>query len=265
MNLENICQQVRELSKEVRTFIMGEFAKFDRSHVEYKGLNDMVSYVDKTAETMLVEKLSEIAPEAGFIAEEGSGERKEGAWNWIVDPLDGTTNFIHGVPTFAISIALMDEEQVAFGLVHELNRDECFYAYRGGGTFLNGTPVMVSKEERLKRGLVATGFPYYDFEKMPQYMAILQYMMEKSHGLRRIGSAAVDLAYVASGRFEGFFEYNLNPWDVAAGVILVEEAGGLVTDFKGGEDHTFGREIVAAAPGVHADMLHVIQKHWMPQ
>ncbi|MEH0154549.1 inositol monophosphatase family protein [Limibacter armeniacum] len=262
MDLASIARQVKELSQQVRTFIMGEFNGFDRDHVEYKGMNDMVSYVDKTAEKMLVEKLSQIVPEAGFIAEEGTGEKKEGDWNWIVDPLDGTTNFIHGVPTFAISIALMDEENVAFGLVHELNLDECFYAYRGGGAYLNDKPMMVSKQTKLKKGLVATGFPFIDFVKMPQYMEILTDMMKHSHGLRRMGSAAVDMAYVAAGRFEGFFEYNLKPWDVAAGVILVEEAGGNVTDFKGGTDHIFGKEMLAAAPGVHADMLKVIQHWW---
>ncbi|GAA4846826.1 inositol monophosphatase family protein [Algivirga pacifica] len=262
MNLENISYQVKTLAHQVADFIMKEFHGFDRVHVEYKDTNDMVSYVDKQAEKMLVAKLREIVPEAGFIAEEGTGTENKGGLNWVVDPLDGTTNFIHGVPNFSISIALMEDQEVIFGLVFGMNLKECFHAYRGGGAYLNDQPMVVSPQKVLKKGLVATGFPYVDFERMDEYMKILMHMMENCHGLRRMGSAAIDLAYVAAGRFEGFFEYNLKPWDVAAGVILIKEAGGIVSDFQGGSNSVFGREILAAAPGVHQDMLAVVQKHW---
>ncbi len=260
-NLKSLCQSVCDLTSEVRTFIMGEFKKFDRDHIEYKGMNDMVSYVDKEAERRLVERLAELLPEAGFLAEEGSGQLLEGGWNWIVDPLDGTTNFIHGIPMFSISVALAHGPEMHLGVVHELNLDECFYASKGNGAFLNGKPIKVSAETNLSRGLIATGFPYHTFEKMPQYMNILSHMMEHSHGLRRLGSAAVDLAYVASGRFEGFFEYNLNPWDVAAGVCLVEEAGGTVTDFSGTRNSVFGRELIAGC-AVQPQMLKIISENF---
>lgn len=262
MDLQETCLQVVHLVKEVGAFIKKEFKEFDRSHVEYKGLNDMVSYVDKQAEKQLVEGLSSIVYNTGFIAEEGTGDKIEGGMNWIIDPLDGTTNFIHGIPAFAISIALMDKDELVLGCVLELNQNECFYAWKDGGAYLDGSRIHVSASDQLKKGLVATGFPYHDFEKMPQYMAILMGMMKGSHGLRRIGSAAVDLAYVACGRFDGFFEYNLRPWDVAGGTIIVKEAGGVVTDFSGGPNSTFGKELLAACPGAHQDMIEIIQKEW---
>ncbi|MBW8051480.1 MAG: inositol monophosphatase [Cytophagales bacterium] len=230
----------------------------------------------------------------------------------MVDPLDGTTNFTHSVPVFAISIALQENSPhsppltpspsekekrgigetekrktkrftdspihpftdsvknsgggdlggaILLGVVYEINRDECFHAYKNGGAFCNNKKITISDTAQLSESLLATGFPYADFEKMPEYLEILKTFMQNSHGLRRMGSAAVDLAYVACGIFEGFFEYNLHAWDVAAGALIVEEAGGIVTDFRGGNDFLFGKEIIAAGK-IHQEMLEVISENW---
>ncbi len=259
--MQKLLQDVIVLVKDTGDFIRQESARFDESKIEYKGKNDLVSYVDKTAEEMLVKGLELIMPGSGFIAEEGTSNKRSDIYNWIIDPLDGTTNFTHGIPIFAISVALMKRGELVMGVVYEVNRDECFHAIKGGGAFLNHMPIKVSDIRTLDRALLATGFPYYDFEQMNQYLSIINDLMHETHGLRRMGSAAVDLVYTACGRFEGFFEYNLNAWDVAAGALIVKEAGGIVTDFKGGGDFLFGRQI-AAGNVTQAQMLKTIQRHW---
>ena len=261
MDLLNILDKVKILTKEVAQFIKHEATTFDRDRIEYKGFNDLVSYVDKESEKILISGLGAILPEAGFIAEEGTSEVKGDQFQWIIDPLDGTTNFTHGLPVFAISIALLRDKEVILGVVHEINRDEVFYAIENGAAFCNDNIITVSASDSLDRSLLATGFPYYNFDKMPFYLSILDDFMQKTHGLRRMGSAAVDLVYVACGRFEGFFEYNLNAWDVAAGAFIVERAGGQVSDFSGGSNYLFGREIVASGK-IHDEMLNVIQAKW---
>ena len=262
MELSTLTSGVIELTKQVGEFIRQESMIFDRAHIEYKGLNDMVSYVDKTAEDMLVKGLSSLLPEAGFITEEKTIHKDSDFYNWIIDPLDGTTNFIHGIPTFSISIALQHREELILGVVYEINRDECFSAWKDGGAFLNGNPIRVTKAPRLANTLLATGFPYYDFEKQEPYMEVFKELMRSCHGLRRIGSAAVDLAYVAAGRFDGYFEYNLNSWDVAAGMVLVREAGGEVCDFSGGDQTIQNRELIATNGHLTAEILEIIARHF---
>ncbi|MGB3181354.1 MAG: inositol monophosphatase family protein [Cyclobacteriaceae bacterium] len=258
---QDILDKVIAVAKEAGAFIRKEREHFDRDDVEHKGFNDLVSYVDKTAEKMIVDGLRDLLPEAGFIAEEGTGSKNAEGLNWIIDPLDGTTNFVHGVPAYAVSIALHDGNELTLGVVYEVSGDECFSAVKGGGTWLNGKQVSVSKATELSASLIATGFPYAEFDHMPQYMDVLTTFMRSTHGLRRIGSAATDLAYTACGRFEGFFEYGLKPWDVAAGILLVQEAGGTVSDFGGKNDYLFGGEIVAGS-GLHAEVLSVVMSHW---
>lgn len=250
-----------KLAKSTAHFIAEEALKFTKDRVELKGKSDLVSYVDKETEKKLVTGLQEILPEAGFITEENTISQDKKAYTWIIDPLDGTTNFVHGVPAYAISIGLMQGDQVVGGVIHEVTRDETFYAWQGGGAFLNDKSIHVTDASSIDESLFATGFPIYNFEKLDDYLAILNELMKDAHGLRRVGSAATDMAYVACGRYEAFFEYNLNPWDVAAGVIIVKEAGGFISDFKGGEDYLFGREMVAAGP-VHPKLLEVIKRHW---
>lgn len=241
-DLQNLCEEVVSIAKKAAAFIRKERETFDERRVEIKGLNDLVSYVDKTAEEIITKELRIIFPEAGFIVEENTiSETRE--YNWIVDPLDGTTNFIHGIPCYAVSIGLERNKEIILGVVYEVSRDECFYAFKNGGAFLNGNEIHVSKRATLSDSLVATGFPIYNFTRMDSYLATLRYLMQHTHGIRRIGAAAADLCYLACGRVDAFFEYNLHPWDVAAGALIVKEAGGTVCDFSGGNNWLFGKEI----------------------
>ncbi|WP_421874696.1 inositol monophosphatase family protein [Marinoscillum sp.] len=261
IDLQKITLSTATLARVAGEFIREESKKFSVDQVELKGKSDLVSYVDKETEKKLVEGLKNILPEAGFITEENTISQDQKAYTWVIDPLDGTTNFVHGLPTYAVSVGLMAGDVVVAGVVYEVNRDECFYAWKGGGSFLNDEPIKVTPASTIDESLFATGFPVHNFEKLHDYLAILNELMKDAHGLRRVGSAATDMAYVACGRYEAFFEYNLNPWDVAAGVIIVQEAGGTITDFKGQNDFLFGKEMVAAGP-VHAELLKVIKKHW---
>ena len=261
MNLKEITKQVVDLSLHCGAFIKKEAETFNYSKVEIKGKNDLVSYVDKEAERMMVSALKKILPEAGFITEEGTEKEAEEEYKWIIDPLDGTTNFIHGLPVYSTSIALAKGKEILSGVVYDIGRGDCFHAYRAGGAYCNDLPIQCSNLPTLSDSLLATGFPYYNFKRMPEYLAILNDLMKNAHGLRRLGSAAIDLVYVGMGRFEGYFEYNLNPWDIAAGALIVKEAGGTVTDFSGGDNFLFGREILAANV-IHDEMLGVIRKHW---
>ena len=260
-SLDFLLQQSISIANDVGAFIREERKSFSMDDVKYKGKNDLVSYVDTEAEKMIVSRLMKLLPEAGFITEEKTNTKKGDLYNWIIDPLDGTTNFIHGLPLYSTCIGLMKEDKMVMGIVYEINKDECFYATKGNGAFCNGKPISVTDASAIGESLFATGFPIYNFEKLDQYLAILNALMKNAHGLRRMGSAAVDLAYVACGRCEAFFEYNLNPWDVAAGTLIVEEAGGIVTDFSGGGNHIFGREIIAGGP-VHPELLSLVRKFW---
>lgn len=231
--------------------------------IEVKGLNSLVSHVDKTAEAQLVKGLRLLLPEAGFLAEEGTASASSDArFRWVIDPLDGTTNLIHGLPVFCVSVALVDGHQPVVAVVYDPNRDECFTAWQGGGTRLNGHPVRCAGRDQLADGLVATGFPHWDFDRMDEYLVALTSIARGSRGIRRMGSAAIDLAYVACGRFDLFFEYSLQPWDIAAGLLLVQEAGGVTTDFSGSQQPDIllsGVETFAAAPGVAAEGLGIIR------
>lgn len=261
MDLKSIKEQVIKLAEECGEFMQTEAKSFDYSKVELKGKNDLVSYVDKELEIQIVKKLKEILPEAGFLTEEGTVAQDTNPLKWVIDPLDGTTNFIHGLPVYSTSIALIDGNDLLVGVVNDPNRNECFHAYKGGGAFCNGDAIAVSKLGKIEDSLLATGFPFYDFDKLDQYINILNELMKNAHGLRRMGSAAIDLAYVAMGRCEGYFEYNLNAWDLAAGALIVQEAGGRVTDFSGANNFLFGKELLASN-SIHGEMMQVIRKHW---
>jgi myo-inositol-1(or 4)-monophosphatase len=262
IHLPSIEKNVINVCLEVGDFIAREGASFDRSRIEQKeGFNNLVSYVDKESEKKLVKALSGILPGSGFIGEEGTAIEGTNGYRWIIDPLDGTTNFTHSMPLFAISIGLAMGDNVVLGIVYEVNRKEMFHTIEGGAAYCNDKVIRVSPINTMQESLLATGFPYYEFEKMEAYLAIIRNFLRQSHGVRRLGSAATDLAYVACGRFEGFFEYNLNAWDVAAGAFLVQQAGGTVTDFKGGNNFLFGRELCAGC-GIQGAMLDTIRKEW---
>ena len=259
MNLENLCAAACEVARDAGHFIGEERKKFDLNEVVNKGQRDLVSYVDLQSEKIIVDGLRNLLPGAGFLTEEKTVDNEENAsLRWIIDPLDGTTNFIHGVPAYSASIALQKDGELVIGIVYEVNLGECFYAWKNGGAYCNGRKISVTKTEHLKNALTATGFPYREFPQMPRFFATLKYLFNNSHGVRRLGSAAVDLVYVACGRFDGFFEYNLNAWDVAGGALIVQEAGGTVTDFKGGNDFLFGKEIIASNTHLHREFTQVV-------
>jgi len=260
MDLEKLIKPTIEIAKKAGAFIRKERQNFKLVSVENKGFNDLVSYVDKEAEKMIVSGLRVIFPDAGYITEEGTVDQTQTAWKWIVDPLDGTTNFVHGVPIFSVSIALSLEGRIMMGVVYEVNLNECFYAYRGGGAFCNETPIHVSEATSLKESLIATGFPYHEGGKIDRYLELLKFLLLHSHGLRRLGSAAVDLCYVASGRVEAYMEYNLQSYDVAAGTIILQEAGGKVTDFNGGENYIFGGEIIGTNGHIHEPLRQKLEE-----
>lgn len=256
---DNILNQVILTAKTAGAFIRQERENFSYSKVEIKGLNDLVSYVDKTVEELIVRELHAIYKDAGFIVEENTRTEKR-EYNWIVDPLDGTTNFIHGIPCYAVSIALEYKGEIILGVVYEVSRDECFYAQKDKGAFLDGRAIEVSSRKTISESLIATGFPIYDFERIESYLSTLKYFMERTHGLRRMGAASVDLCYVACGRMDAYFEYNLKPWDVAAGALIVKEAGGGVYDFSGGTNWLFGKEVACSNKFLDAEFNTVIRE-----
>lgn len=262
MHLEKLTHEVIRIAKQAGDFIRQERTRFDANKIEYKGLNDLVSYVDKSAERIIVSDLEKALPEAGFITEEKTSTKLGEHYNWIIDPLDGTTNFIHGIPSYSVSIALQAKDELVLGVVYEVNLDECFYAWKDAPAYLNGQEIKVSNNPTVGNSLLATGFPYYDFDKQAAYMALLTELMKSCHGLRRLGSAAVDLAYTACGRFEAFYEYNLNPWDIAAGVVIVRQAGGNVVNFKGGDEVLNTRQLLATNGKITGEMLQIIQKYF---
>lgn len=273
LDLPEIESRVIDLCRQTAGFIRNQAERFSFEAVERKGRHDYVSYVDKTAENQLVEGLKKILPGTGFIAEEGTEKQEGERYNWIVDPLDGTTNFIHGIPFYCISIALQDrqallsdpsgmpEGEVIAGVVHHISMDEIFSAIWDEPARLNGKEIHVSPMETLDDSLIVTGFPYYDFDRLEGYMQLLAHLMQNTAGLRRLGSAALDLAAVAAGRSEIFFEYGLRPWDVAAGQFIVKQAGGKVCDFAGGNRYLHGKEIVCGNPVVLQKFMSVLQPY----
>jgi len=260
--LKSLRQKTCEIVNQVGNFLRDELGKVSNQQIETKSLNSLVSYVDKTAETMLVEQLSATLPNSVFLTEEETVEQQKGEYRWIIDPLDGTTNFLHQLPVFSISVALQQNEETILGVVLEVNRNECFSAFKNGGAFLNEQPIKVKANDKLSDALIATGFPYYDFEREEAYFKLFRKLIHQTRGIRRLGSAAVDLCYVACGRFDAYFEYSLNAWDVAAGALIVQEAGGHVFDFSGGNDYLFGREIVAVNNGLKREFEEMIKEHF---
>lgn len=233
--------------------------------IERKGDVDLVTRADRASEEFLVDGIRRRFPGHAILAEEGGGgDGEPGAPLWIVDPLDGTTNFAHGLPLWSVSIGVMQEGRLLAGVVHDPNRDECFRAARGGGAFLGGRRIAVSGTADLGDALLVTGFPYDVRTSDVDNLDHFRRFMKRSRAVRRLGSAALDLAWVAAGRFDGFWELKLHPWDVAAGALLVQEAGGIVTGFGGEPLDVFGAEVVAANPTLAAAMLPVLAEGARP-
>jgi len=245
--------ELEAIAREAGALVMGHFAR--RVTIEYKGEVDLVTVADRASEKLIVERLRERWPEHGIVAEEGTRSDTGAEYRWYVDPLDGTTNFAHGYPVFCISIALARQDgQLEVGVLYDPTRDEMFAAERGQGATLNGQPMRVSKTTRLAESLLGTGFPSHKRHANPNIHFYHQLTL-RSHGVRRAGSAALDLANVACGRYDGFWEFNLNPWDTAAGVLVVEEAGGTVTRFDGGPFRLDSREVLASNGLIHRELI----------
>lgn len=261
MDIIQIQQQTIDAVKNASSIIKEHFGQIHNNDIETKSLNSLVTYVDKATEKKLVAQLQTIFPEASFLTEEATIEQQQNDWQWIIDPLDGTTNFIHRVPVFGISVALAYKNEIIIGVVYEPNRDECFYASKGHGAFLNGKPIQVSNTEKLSDCLLATGFPYYDYEHIDNYLLLMKYLMQNTRGIRRLGAAAIDLCYVASGIFDVFFEYSLSPWDVAAGSLIVQEAGGKVSDFVGDNNYLFGKQIIATNSNINLEFQQQLSQY----
>lgn len=229
--------------------------------VEQKDTNDFVSEIDRNAEQAIINVLKEAYPNHGFYGEETGKTNSESDNIWIIDPLDGTTNFLHNFPAYCISIALQEKGVLTQAVIYDPVRNDLFTATRGSGAFLNNRRIRVTQRTKLQEALLSTGFPFKDFSYLDTYINIFRDMVKKTAGLRRPGSAALDLAYVAAGFTDGFFEINLSPWDIAAGALLVQEAGGIVGDFEGNESWLRTGNIVAANPKVFGQMLQVIAPH----
>ena len=229
--------------------------------VQSKTFNDFVSEVDHAAERTIIEILQNAYPDHGFIGEESGNQNVDAENVWIIDPLDGTTNFLHGFPQYCVSIALQQQGQLTQAVVYDPNRNDLFTATRGGGAYLNDKRIRVSHRTKLQDSLIATGFPFRDFAHLDTYLAMFKDMLKKTSGVRRPGSAALDLAYVAAGWADGYWEIGLKSWDLAAGALLVHEAGGLVGDFEGNEGYLKGGNIVAGNPRIFGQLLQTLAPH----
>ena len=225
--------------------------------VTSKGPKDFVSEVDREAERQIVETLLAAYPDHAILAEEGTakGANADAENVWIIDPLDGTTNFLHGFPQYCVSIALAHRGQITQGVIYDPCRNDLFTATRGRGAFLNDRRIRVSRRTHLRDCLIGTGFPFRDGSYLDIYLKMMKTMIESTAGLRRPGAAALDLAYVGAGFYDGFWEVGLNPWDVAAGSLLVQEAGGLIGDLSGEGDFLHGGQVIAASPKIFAQMV----------
>ncbi|MDF1694310.1 MAG: inositol monophosphatase family protein [Saprospiraceae bacterium] len=260
MDIDPILQDALLTIRSVSDFIASHVDKVSTNDIEEKEMNSLVSFVDKEAEHQLVNGLSKLISSAGFITEEDTEDQKGKEYTWIIDPLDGTTNFLNKVPHFAISVALQRHGVTILGVVKEVNSGEEWTAIQNQGAYLNGAKISVNSKP-FNDILVATGFPYSNEFDYDAYFKILKHWLTHTRGMRRLGSAALDLCYVACGRLGAYYEATLNAWDVAAGALIVKEAGGIVSDFMEGDDYLYGREILAASPTVYSDVHAVIASH----
>ncbi len=244
-------------------FINRSARDLDLLTVTTKGPKDFVSEVDRTAEATIVETIHEAYPDHAILAEEGTakGANADAENVWIIDPLDGTTNFLHGFPQYCVSIALQHRGVITQGVIYDPVRNDLFTATRGRGAFLNERRIRVSKRDHLRDCLIGTGFPFRDGSYLDTYLQMMKTMIEQTAGLRRPGAAALDLAYVAAGFYDGFWQVGLNPWDVAAGSLLVQEAGGLIGDLSGEGDFLYGGQVICANPKVFAQMVNALSPY----
>ena len=259
--LYSLKSELEQLSKSVSDFIKSQLNQVASDNVEVKDLHSLVSYVDKHAEEKIVSKLHDLLPEAGFITEENTVAQVSKEYMWIIDPLDGTTNYLHKIPHFSISIALSHNEEVLLGIVYEVMLDNAYVAIKGEGAWENDRPLSVTATEDMINALVVTGFPYRRGMNIDKSLAVLKYCLMNCRGVRRLGSAALDLAYVASGKIDIYYENALNIWDVAAGGLLVKEAGGIMTDYKGEDNYHKRGSIIASNPHLYKFISEAIKEN----
>ena len=238
--------------------------QLDRLTITVKGHADFVSEVDHKAEMEIINTIRETYPEHSIFAEE-SGRAAGDDFEWIIDPLDGTTNFLHGIPQYAVSIAMREKGVLKVAVIYDPIKDELFTAVKGEGALLNDRRIRVSRTDNMSYSLLATGFPYKDTKNLDLWIDCFRALMPETSGVRRAGSAALDLAWIAAGRYDGFWEFGLNAWDIAAGVLLIQEAGGIVSEVDGGRDHLISGDIMAASPAIYRKMLRklspIMQKY----
>lgn len=262
MTDREIARALEPVVRKAAAFMREESKTFTLDRVELKNHSEVVSYVDKTSEQILVDGIRAFMPDAGFILEEGGLQESEREMRWIIDPLDGTTNFTRGLPCWSISVAFQRNGRTVLGVVYDVPHDEYFEAILGQGAACNGLPITVSRAGSLTQSLLATGFPYVKNDRLNDLMAVFSKIRVNTMGVRRFGSAAIDLAWTACGRFDGYYEMNIQAWDVAAGALLVQEAGGTVTDFSGTDNFVFGRKIAATNGIIHQEVLTILQEHF---
>ena len=260
--MEPMLNMALRAGRKAAELIERSMERLDFLTIEEKSRNDFVTEIDKKSEQEIIYHLRKAYPDHAFLGEEG-GQQGESDYVWIIDPLDGTTNFIHGIPHFAVSIACVHKGQLLHAVVIDPVKREEFTASKGKGATLNGRRMRVSPRRSMNGALIGTGIPFSGFalENMPSYIATLQDIASETAGIRRAGAAALDLAYVAAGRLDGFWEMNLKPWDIAAGILLVKEAGGLISDFKGGNSSLESGNIVCASPKLFKPLLQTVGKH----
>jgi myo-inositol-1(or 4)-monophosphatase len=261
MNYKDLCFQVQDIARGAGSFIRGEQKKISVSNVELKSVASLVTYVDKSAEQQIVSALKELIPESGFVAEEGTAGSNNEKYTWFVDPLDGTTNYVHGLAPHSVSIGLAEDEKLVLGVVYEVGADEMFYAWKDSPAYCNEKEIRVATRSKSEDTVIATGFPYYALDKIDEYLDSMRHLMKVTRGIRRFGSAAIDLSYTAAGRFDAFYEHALHAWDLAAGVFILQQAGGKVTDFNGGDNWLYGGELIAASKNYFNEFFGIINKY----
>lgn len=252
----------REAASEAAQIIK-TYRRKNNFEISFKGRNDLVTDADVAAEKKIIEIITDHFPADQIMAEESSDEHVlPMERTWLIDPIDGTTNFAHGFPVFCVSIGLWEKQKPKMGLVLEVNSGDCFYAQAGGGAYLNGEAIQVSSIEKSTQAMVGTGFPYNDMSLMHSYIRFFEWLLQRTQAIRRPGAASYDLCCVAAGRFDGFYEYSLQPWDVGAAGLIVQEAGGVVSDWEGGDNWLFSERTVAGNPDIHAFLLSALQEHF---
>lgn len=259
-HMQKLLKTAVTASRRAGDIIMKNLGNLSAVDIQSKQTFDFVTKVDRLSESVIMETVKEAFPSHSFLAEETVHQDNFEDYRWIIDPLDGTTNYIHGFPVFAVSIALEYKKEILLGVVLDPIHDELFYAVKGSGSFLNGNRIHVSHITAPRESLVATGFPFRKKETIDLYLDAFKRIFETVSDLRRAGSAALDFAYLAAGRCDGFFELGLSPWDIAAGSLLVEEAGGLVSDFYGGQEYLSTGNVIAGNKNIHREILTMIQE-----